>query len=147
MPATACRIRRTTNQSIVNSTETAIIFDVEDFDQGNMADLVANPTRITIATAGIYLVGGWNAWDASTAGDRAIRIIKNGEPVADGIVMKDSPAPNGVTTEPTRAVNTIFKFAAGDYIELFIVQNSGGALNSLARPYGPTFWAILLDDT
>ena len=147
MPATGCRIRRTTNQLIANSTETAISFDVEDFDQGNMADLAAQPTRITIATAGIYLVGGWNAWAANTAGDRAIRVIKNGEAVADGIVQQDSPAPNGAGVEPTRALNTIFKFAAGDYIELVIVQSSGINLNSLTRPYGPAFWVILLEDT
>mgnify|MGYP001582717897 FL=1 len=146
MPATACRIRRTTNQSILNGTETAISFDVEDFDQGNMADLVAQPTRITIATAGIYMVGGWNAWAASTAGDRAIRIMKNGEAQPDAIVMQDSPAPLGAGVEPTRVLNTIWKFAAGDYIELFIVQSSGGALNSLTRAYGPSFWAILLED-
>ena len=49
-------VRRSTNQSIVTATNTAISFDTERVDTGAMWD-VADPTKIVFQTPGRYLIG------------------------------------------------------------------------------------------
>jgi hypothetical protein len=50
----ACRAKRTDNTSYTSGA--ALSFDLEDFDTDGMHDTVTNNDRITIQTAGIYLV-------------------------------------------------------------------------------------------
>ena len=144
MPATACRIRRTTDQSVLDNTDTTISFDTEDFDQGNMADLVAQPTRITIATAGIYMVGGNYAFSGNLTGDRVGKLLLNGTTI---IAHADTRALSIAANLVKLHIVTIYKFAAGDYIELVLAQSSTVTLQASAQAnYANVLWAILLED-
>src|SRR3954463_13444130 len=74
----AAQVRRTTAQTIVTGTPTAIAFDAEDADTDAMHSTVSNTSRLTCLTAGRYAVSGCIPYDTGTTGSREARIVKNG---------------------------------------------------------------------
>lgn len=125
---TCARVYRTSIQTLTSDTWTGVGFEVEDFDVGAMVDLGAQASRITIPTgeAGKYLVTGLVqfAADGTQTGLRVIAIHKNGTSIQEGIRA------NGLGTDNSNIpVTAILDLAAGDYLELFVLQNSGGNLN------------------
>lgn len=136
----ACRVTRAGVQSIPNSVQTAVAFDEERSDTDGMHSTVTNNSRITINTAGFYIVG-FNGTMASTSlytrVFAALRINGTTE-IARG--------PNVDTTaaaqEPHFAVTTMREFSVGDYIEVLVFQTSTAArdLNAVDER-SPEFWA------
>ena len=136
------RAVRTANQSISNSTDTAIQFnDTDDLDTNTLHDTVTNNTRITIAAAGVYLVGGRVKWAASTGGTLRQAWIRRGGSTELAKVTHPAAAGAGVLHE--FEVIELRSFSAGDYIELMVQQDSGGALNVTKA----SFWAHLVTAT
>lgn len=109
--------------TMATSTATAIAFDVEFYDTDSMHDNVTNNSRLTINTSGVYLVKGMVGFASNTTGYREVEIRKNGSGVARSRLQ----------TQPTAIGTTVLIAAdialtAGDYIQLFGWQNSGGNL-------------------
>lgn len=72
--------RAVTTQTLVNNDE--IIFDTVSLDTDNMVDLGSFPTRITIKTAGFYLINMQVPYSddgtGSAGGYRLFRVLRNG---------------------------------------------------------------------
>ena len=113
------------NQSVPNTTHTAISFASNIFDQGPVHSTSINPSRFTVP------VGQGGLWElaatltlASVACSYAIRILKNGAEVTSVISGQQSAA--GTTQACVLSTDIA---ADGDYYEVTYWQNSGGALN------------------
>lgn len=113
--------------SINDNSETAISWDSEDFDVGNLHDVVTNPERITIPTGGdgLYLVVGQVKWATSASGKkRGLRVYVDAtlNLAHDGAADDDG---DGMTQQVAGLVN----LTAGQYLTLKVEQDTGGALD------------------
>lgn len=123
------KVVRTTNLSIAVSGTPQVIVWESSAGQYNLFGLwnsAVNPSRVTIARAGIYTLVGNLAFAANGVGDREIYFQKNGA----GIFGRQTTAFSTVANE--KSTTAIVALVAGDYIELFANQTSGGALNAVA---------------
>lgn len=130
-----CRATKSANQSISNNTLTTVTFDLEDFDLGNLHDTVTDNSKFTVPTGGdgIYLVVAQASWQGRNAagGRLGAYVYKNGS-TRIGIAEETPDAASGdgnlgTSFSAVAAVNLV----AGDYIEMKVQNNSGGALNLL----------------
>jgi len=129
----ACRITNNANQSIPNSADTALTFNTELFDTDAMHSTASLTDRITINTAGLYLIIGTVEW--ATAVNGSVKVILNGV----STVGFSSIAANS----SRQVVTTLYKAAVRDYFQLVVAQFSGGAVNSnTAASYAPIFSAV-----
>jgi len=111
------------NQTISNTTDTAVAFDSERWDTDTIHDTSTNNSKLTCNTAGKYLISGNIQWDGNSTGTRIVFIKLNGATV----IAKSS-------TNITDASNfqmqctTIYDLAVTNYVELFVRQSSGDDL-------------------
>lgn len=123
------------NQSINNNAFTVLSLNQERHDDNAMHDLVTNNSRITIQTTGRYLVNFTGWFDTNSTGERIARVLING---STELSRNSSPALsiNGTAM----SLSTIRNLSATDYLEVFVWQNSGGALNFLSTAdWSPQF--------
>jgi len=117
------------NTSVASATDVPVAFGGTDsYDTDAMHDPTTNNTRITMPVAGVYDVGGWFEMAANAAGTRSIYVRLNGTTLID----RDRTLPAALGTGGVLdylSIQTEYKFAANDYVELIANQNSGGALN------------------
>jgi len=107
-------------------TADAIIWD------NNVFWDAANPTRLSIRSAGLYLMGGNVTWTAVSGGYRVAQIRLNGST----FVAQTTPLiPSAIT--PAQETMSLYYLSVGDYIEL-CVQTGTAGLN--ARMLG--FWLV-----
>lgn len=135
-----CRIRNTANISVPNATDTALTFNSERVDVGGMHSTGSNTSRITVPASegGFYLMGGGVQVASNATGHRQVGIRLNGSTFL--VASRVAAATSGATV---MAVSTGYQLAAGDYLELVVTQDSGGALNAEAGGnYTPEFWAL-----
>lgn len=125
------RVRHSVNQSIPNNTVTTLTFDTEDFDTDGFHS-PALPTRLTVPVVGIYHITASVSWPSNAAGLRAMVILLNGATT----LMRDQRAP--FAAENFNMGETTVELAAGDFVEVTVIQTSGGALNTSAQAnYAP----------
>lgn len=134
----AARAYHSVGQSIPSGAGfTALALDSERYDTTGIHDPVTNNSRMTAASAGLYLVGVHVTWTAAAAGAREINIRKNGATILARVVQLGDPV-NTVDQELTTLVN----LAAGDYVEAVVRQTSGAAVSVVAAAeYSPELWA------
>jgi hypothetical protein len=131
-----CVVIDTGTQSINNTTDTTLTWASETLDTNTMHDNSTNNSRITIKTAGKYLVNAQITFDTSATGRRVVKIQKNGSDY-DGNVMDGG----NFGASYTYIVNTqILDLAVNDYLTVVVYQSSGGAL--LVRGNISSFKAI-----
>lgn len=134
----SARVYSSGNVSAANLAFVPVPFDTERFDTAGLHDPAANSTRITVAAAGLYLVGANVTWENNSTGARELNLRVNGSDFIARVVQPGDPTIN--TTD--QAVTTLVSLAAGDYVEVVVRQNSGVALNVVAAPqFSPEFWA------
>jgi hypothetical protein len=111
-------------QTIANATYTAVLFAYENFDTDGFHDNVTNNSRITIPTGlgGYYLVNMTQRWDPSLGIAKTMQLYKNGS----AIYTLDTGSATGAY--PMYSRSTIVKLNAGDYIQMYVYQASGGNL-------------------
>jgi hypothetical protein len=132
-----CIARRTTTQSINNTTFTAISFNSEVVDNDSM--FAATSTDITIQHDGYYLAIYGIDWATNTTGTRVINILQNAVAIPEG--SKELPAGGTGNHRDTGCV--AFTAVTSDVIRMEVWQNSGGALNvdtarlAVVRLFGP----------
>jgi hypothetical protein len=110
-----------------------VSFDTLRFDNTNGEWDVSTPTRMTCKKTGWYMVHGACIYPANTTGRRVIGLKVNGNFVA----RDDRPAVNVGTDEVQIANSWPLYLTAGDYVELWLHQDSGAALTvpSAISPY------------
>ncbi len=125
-------------QSIANNTFTVVALNSEDFDTDTMHDPSTNNERITFTTAGKYIVCANIGWNPDAGGGwRELNIRKNGSSWWLFHTI-DSTTNDANTIQSTSAVGD---FAADDYIEIRVRQNSGNSVNLLAGSNNISFSA------
>jgi hypothetical protein len=116
--------------SITNNTQTALAYDQESFDTDGFHSTSVNNSRITIPTGlgGYYLIRMNTRFDVSPVGTR------KGSLWINGVDTTANPefAPSA-TAYVTGIGSIILKLNAGDYLQHYVLQSSGGALNCYAR--------------
>ena len=112
-----------TNTSLVNNTNTKILFATEEFDTNSNFD----SSRFTPTVAGYYQINAC-VYSASSLGALELLIYKSGTLYKAGALI------NGVAAIGAIATVSALVYCNGstDYIEIYAVQNSGGATNSQA---------------
>lgn len=131
----------TGGQSIPNNTETAVSWPdpVRETDDvwGSGA-----PTRFIIPT-GVSLVRfvGQVTFASNGTGSRKARVLKNGTNEGIGLPAVRTLAAGGTDVTVIQLAGAIVPVAAGDYFDVRVTQDSGGALNILATN---TWWSIEL---
>ena len=129
----------TATQSIPNNTATAITWSTETYDTDAFHSTSSNTSRITVPSgkAGYYLVGGHVEINANTTGFRALTVYKNGT-----AYKRFTVTPSGV--EPTLIISVPISLAVGDYVELYLTQNSGGSITIYPNGQDGAFYANYL---
>jgi hypothetical protein len=123
-----CSLKRSTNLTVSNSTWTTVTYDQENYDTDAFHSTSTNTSRITIPSgkAGKYQILANITWNTSAVGERYVSLLKNGSEVFRTFL--------GVPTslgQITGSLATIESLAEADYIEIRILQTSGGNLNAL----------------
>ncbi len=126
-------VQQAAAQSIPNLTETTIAFATEIFKDGVDHDNAVNNSRLTATQAGKYCVS-YDVWfDVSATGGRTAFISVNGA-VGGGdvrygrsqVAVDDiGGGANPISLNGTALIN----LGIGDYVEVHVIQNSGGALD------------------
>ena len=119
----SAQIVATTGQSIPNNVETLIQFDTAIYNLGDIVDLAQD--RITLNRPAIVAVsGGWGEELQLKNNDQMIcTLTKNG--------VNDRTAQNfghGAAQTLTTAIESTFLGVAGDFFQLEVLQDSGGAI-------------------
>lgn len=126
------------NQSIANSTDTALAFNTERADTHAFHSTVTNTSRLTIPAdmGGVYLITSNVFFDANVTGQRALAIRLNGASFIAGV---NSNATGGGTAATNLSLAKPYPLVVGDYIEAIVNQSSGGALNVVTSIDVPSF--------
>lgn len=138
-------LRLTSNVSNGDNTLEVITWSggnsTEEEDTDAYHDPASNASRITIPTgaSGRYVVWADMRHDFHATGDRLYRIYVNGASTSYEVGSK-APA----TSNFGACIYAEIELNAGDYVEIYMYQNSGGALDILA---GSRFGVRLLNGT
>jgi len=112
-PFVGCRVQISTPVSCATNVQNFPAFDVELFDTDTMHDNATNPSRVTVKTAGKYLITAGVRWESSTLGLRHIWIDKNGGTALTEVIQGATGGHVGqvVTVTDDAAVNDYYRFA------------------------------------
>ena len=117
--------RATPAQSISNNTSTAIVFNTETYDPWALHSTSTNPSRITIPDTleGIWRFTGTVQFAANATGNRELYLAKNGTDIAKR--ARAALASGACTLD----ITTLTIMSENDYVELKVLQASGGNLD------------------
>jgi hypothetical protein len=129
------------NASLTNNTATAVSWTSSLYNFDN--EFTASSSRVIANTAGLYHVAVRSAFAYNATGNRELQICKNSAGVAGGGTVLTDVIMGSATnaSSPPFVAGTSFdiQLAAGDYLETFVTQTSGGALNLLSGSYATYF--------
>lgn len=139
----ACRVYHNASQSLTDNAQASLAFNSERFDTATMHDTVTNNSRITFATAGLYVVSA--CFELAAAADYLSMycgILLN---AATFIALDVKGTHADAAVAPGFVTSTLYKFAAGDYVEVKAFQNNSAnaarnVLSNSAR--SPEFSAV-----
>lgn len=145
-------VHSNTGQSIANNVYVLFTawdgeaFDVVQSGDTEMHSTTTNPERVYIRTAGRYQISGQVTFEPNATGIRGLQVrLNSAGNVASGTTMyvtNQGTLSTGRTSVPIAPI--IRPFVAGDYLEVFVTQNSGGALLTTTGA-GFTFFQVKLD--
>jgi len=123
------RARQTVAQSITSGgAGSALTFDSEDVDSSGMHSTSSNTSRATAVYPGWYLFAGNGSLVQNATGLRTLSWNINGS-AQSGAGSSDGGAGVGIDFRHPAAA-TLFFLNVGDFVEMILFQNSGGALNT-----------------
>lgn len=140
---TGARVFNSTGQTITTATPTALTFDSENYDTSAFHSTSSNTSRLTIPTGldGYYIVGANIFWTATAGGRRYLRLQTNGTTIVAGVEIGSVA---DATAAPSQMVEVPLLLSAGDYVEVVVLQSSGGNLNISTAVLVPNFWMYRL---
>jgi len=106
-----------------SGTLTYLTFNSERFDTDNIHSTTTSPGRLTAQTAGIYLIFATYSYatnPGSTGGSGDSIRLNGTTTIVEG---------RGYLARVRGHIETVFRLAAGDYVEFGVCQNSGAAIN------------------
>ena len=102
-----------------------------DFNVGGVFDST-KPTKMTAPIAGRYLITASVRWDSNAAGRRVVALNVNYPATGWAQIARSSVSAYWSTTAaffPEQTATTVYKLNAGDYVEVWVAQDSGSALD------------------
>lgn len=145
-----CSVYQSAPQSIPNTTSTAVAFDLEVYDVVQSGDSpshdnTTNNTRVYIRTTGKYEISGQVYFASNATGSRTadIRLNAAGSGAGGTRLVLNQQAPLSGAGTAVGCIPVEASLVAGDYVEIFGQQTSGGALNT-AGGLGLTFLRLKL---
>jgi hypothetical protein len=117
----------TATQTFADNTEAAITFDTVISDPAGLWSNT-NPTRLTAKTPGRYLIVGSIIFNNIGAGRSFAGIWKNGTTTGTLLAEQGAVVSAGY---PSWTVCAVAQLAAGDYVELSALPNSGSGQHLL----------------
>lgn len=137
----ACRVYHSVAQPETDNTQLILAFDSERFDTDTMHSTVTNNSRITIKTAGLYMVGAHLEFAAGTLDKASVALRLNGGTFFAVQETVNTAAAYGQAL----TVVGLWKFAVADYVEVRMFQdnaaNTARNVNSSIN-YSAEFWAV-----
>jgi PAB1-binding protein PBP1 len=121
--------RQTVAQSIPNSTSTAVLYDTEDIDTDNGHSTSVNTSQYKPVTAGRFQVSGKIGLNSGAGAQRGAQIFKNASGVNGGDTLV-APVSGASIRIPTPTM-TMIANGSTDFFEIYIFQDSGGAINTI----------------
>jgi hypothetical protein len=136
-----CAVYNAATVSCVSNTATLIPFDTEADDTDSMHSTSTNPSRIIFTTAGRYMLNIFTMLVNVPTSYRVYSVnvrLNSGGSAAGGTSIRtfefaQKPADFASTVMAASCQQTIAMtrvFSAADYIEIFIIQYSGGSARS-----------------
>jgi hypothetical protein len=127
--------------TIANNTSTIATFPSERFDTAGFHSTSVNTGRFTIPAgyAGWYVINARFRWDQNATGTRSMIVKKNGSTLA-----ASSELQGNVTIYQGNQIETLDLFAAGDYVEFEVFQNSGGNLTMFTDVSNAEFSIVMV---
>lgn len=131
------KVYKTANQTGIGTSYVLLTWNAEDSDPTGMHDNSTNNSRITVATAGTYLVGGLFFVTDATAGGGGWAYImarKNaaGNPASGTYLFENKAYGPNAGVSGIFAPAFIVVLAANDYVEIFAKSTQGGAAVTVA---------------
>jgi len=130
----ACSVKGSSAQSINNGTTTSLNAGTETFDNDSMHSTVTNTSRITIQTAGRYLVFALVRYAANVTNARTLGLLVNATTNHD-LTNVDAASTGDTFLSGSKS----FVFSVGDFVECRATQYSGGALNVTLEDFTAVF--------
>lgn len=130
--------RITSNQPLSNNTVTPIMWNSEDMDTDGGHSNVTNPSRYTFNTPGVYYVNTVLVWGQSTVGKRSMFFALNGDTSRRYGWNSIFPI-NASGADMCLNACAHVTAQAGDYIEVWGLQDSGGSLDVKPSNQDPRF--------
>jgi hypothetical protein len=134
------------NQSIPDTTFTALTFDnetldtAETFDTAGLHNPSVNNSRVTAPISGVYQVSAGVEWASNATGTRSLALFLNGVNTGFGLSVGSSTMPAPSAGPAIQNVSDLVKLSVGEFVEAGVAQTSGGNLN--ARFHRNTFLAM-----
>lgn len=126
-PGIASCVSRAAAQTITSGANTAISFDTTDNNDAGFFSGAA-PTRLTANVTGYYALSGFIEYAAGTDSTRRLAVIRlNG---VTSLNETSQVAVVAVGLVSACSVSLIYKFTAGDYVELVARHDRGSNLNA-----------------
>lgn len=125
---TGTKLRRSATQSISSASDTAISFDIEDFDSDGFIAVTADTITVPSGLDGVYAITGYVSY-ASSPGINSIVHIVLGGTTGDFRI----PSGNSSVSYQNLAVSATVALAATNTVKLYTYQASGGAINVTAQ--------------
>lgn len=121
------QVYRSTAMSLVSGTTPLVVtFDSEAYDTDTMWD-AANPTRLQLTTAGLYIVIAHAFFGNYSTPTRHLQMRMNAAGASGGGTALPADQVYGAGASGSGKVGLVFErvFTAGQYLEMFVFQNSG----------------------
>ena len=118
-------IYRTSALAIANASDVVVTWSTSEFDTDTCWAAGSND-RLTIKTAGIYVVSATIAWASNGTGERISWIQKNGSSSDRWGMVRQGAWSTG---ETMYNVVSIMSLVVNDYVQVGVYQASGGNLN------------------
>jgi hypothetical protein len=119
----SCTFTKSATQSIANNTTTAVTFSAAVDDFHGFRDTV-NTSRVNAVQTGTMRLSGNISFAANATGIRACDVYKS-----NSLAFSLFAYPGFAVNDNITSFSADIAVAAGDYVELRVSQNSGGALN------------------
>lgn len=122
-----------TGSSCATGVSTLITFDTEEYDSNGMHNPAGNAGRLVAINAGTYTYNASISWPSNATSWRYLMIRKNaaGSPVGGTRVWQGFIAASAAVSNNTQSITRDIVLAAGDYLEMYGIQNSGGSLTTV----------------
>jgi hypothetical protein len=127
----AARVGGAGSQAVANRVLTSVNFPIEHYDTADLHSTSANTSRLTAPVAGIYRMSTNLLWESNPTGQRELIFELNAASPLSHHIPAFVTAP--ATAGDMQQLSTEIKLAAGDFVEVRVLQSSGGSLNVTAN--------------